>query len=452
MLDIIHIPLQPPPPHFSPFLHGQFTPQNIGAFSATSSHHPATPGRAVIRLEHRPYPRLAVHARGWLAHGAQTDTVGSLTIFEAENRVVGRHNHGTRWRQGQQTRSSWSILGHLDLPLNEKRTRIGHVVLNLYNFRQSPDGTNILYPYDLGVAARSVWHFGPWRLELDSLWQGSEGHKSGIQRDQFCLTHVALLERLGEDGTGKLFGADQAQDVCSFLEMALGFIEGGNVGPSLGAGRRETDPFVWVWPGPVLRSSKNRRTNWAFDHRYTGCMSVLEPLWASWRAPTQRDWLSRAVPIYLEASRNDVPWEIRIVVAQTGLEMMAALILVERDKVLSLGEYESLHTAAQIRALLAHLNLSAELPDWFAGKPRHRQGDLADALADVRNAIVHPTSSNRAWLRGQDSRSLDHAWNMFLEFLELSILYAVDYQGIYSTCTDSASFNSVPWTAKSAAP
>lgn len=125
---------------------------------------------------------------------------------------------------------------------------------------------------------------------------------------------------------------------------------------------------------------------------------------------------------------------------------MASLILAERDKALSLRDYEGLHTAAQMRALLEHLNLETELPDWIACKPRRNTGDLADALADVRNAIIHPTSSNRAWLHQQDAMSLYHAWSMMLELLELSILYAIGYTGLYSTCVEAGSFNPVPWT------
>lgn len=432
-------------PFFSPFLHKQFSSQNIGAFVATSSLQQSSAGRAIIRVQHQPYPRLSVYARGGLAPNALCSEVGSLKVFEAENNVLGHHHNKNSWRKGGHARSTWSVRGFVDLPLNDDNTRIGHVVMHLYNFRQSLGGANNFYPCELGVAGRSVWNFGPWQLQLDSFWQGSDNYKSSIERDQFFLTHVGYLERIGENGSGKLFGAVQAYDVCYFLELSLGFIEGAYVGPSLAAGRRRDDPFVWIWPGPVLRSPKARRTNWAFHHRYTGCMSVLEPLWSAWCVANQRSWLERAIPIYLEAARNDLPWDIRIGVAQTGLEMMASMILVEKDKVLSLRDYESLHTAAQIRALLEHLNLSPELPGWIACKPRSPRGDLADALADVRNAIIHPTSGNRAWLSQQNHMSLFHAWSLLLEFLELSILYAIGYQGAYATCVDAKSFDLVPW-------
>lgn len=281
--------LNPSEQRFSPFLHRQLSPQNVGAFSASSSLQNATPGRAIVRVLHMPYPRLAVYARGGLAVGAQGDEIASLIIFEANNNVLGHHHRISSYTKRGTTRSTWSIRGHLDLPLNDDTTRIGHVVMNLYNFRQQLGGPNVMYDRGLGVACRSTWQFGPWRLELDSFWQGGADFKSAVDREQYFLTHVAVLERPNERGNGKLYGAKQAHDACYFLELTLGFIEGSYVGPSLAAGRRIDDPFVWVWPGPTLRSPKHRRTNWAFHHDYTGCMSVLEPLWSAWRTASQRD-------------------------------------------------------------------------------------------------------------------------------------------------------------------
>ncbi|MBS1710012.1 MAG: hypothetical protein JSS65_14970 [Armatimonadetes bacterium] len=357
-----------------------------------------------------------------------------------DNHVLGTHGVRRGYWHGRPS-THWHVDGYLADPEVSDKPRIGHVVGHLYNFSQNLGGElTVPYQNGHGSATRSTWQFGPWLMQLDSFWLGSSLEEA-MNGDRHILSHIAYLERQNH----KLFGGEQASEVCHFLGLAFALIEGCYVGPSLAAGRRKTDPFVWVWPGPRLPYSTKRRSNWSVHHSYSGCLSILEPLWTKWKSLDSQEWLSRIIPIYVEASREDIPWDVRISIAQSGLDMMSSLILIELDHMMSFGQYNALHTAGQLRELLEHLGVDTKLPTWAKCKPMKLKGDLVDAVVDMRNAITHPTRANRAWLASQDEIALYHCWQVLLEYLELAILYSVGYKGKYKSCMKSSGPDDVPW-------
>lgn len=428
-------------PHFSPFAHGTSEARCLGLRRARRQLEWAGPGHAILTLVHQPYPKLKVTAKGRVSDTPREFETIELTLGEARCSIGAGGR--TRIRPSKRnTKARWVVEGVLDLPLNTNETRIGHLVGHLYNFSQCLGGSLVgVYPHISNYACRSTWNVGPWVIEIDSIKTDST-HKKDIEKNErFALSAVVFIRK----EKGKLFGAKEAADLCHFLELAFAFIEGADVGPSLVAGRRKEDLFFWYWPGPRLRSNKGRRQNWSFQHYNTRCMEVLAPMWATWNNPGEPDWLTRAVPIYVESGRDDIPWDVRIMVAQTGLEMMAALILVEKDKVMKSAEFKGAHTAQKIRKLVEHLGLSVKVPGWSKCLPLSKKGDLIDAIVEVRNEIIHPTRTNRGLLKKRGDEAIYDAWGFFMEYFELSILYAIGYTGRYASSCFEDDFPVVPW-------
>lgn len=422
-------------PRYSPFFHSYKEDLCVGEFEVVPSEPNYEQGRARVAVTHSPYPRLAIEGTGRWSMGS-TDGFRSLRIGnEAVNQVVGKTSASS-------SGPSWTAKGFVAQPVNPD-VRIGHLVANLYGFSHllGDPVTFIKYPFHREEARRETFAFGRWRLSIDSLWP-SQMDKEALEAGEYVLSHVCYVEK----DDMKLFGGKQAFEICHFLELFLSLLEGAYVGPSLCAGRRQEDPFVWIWPGDILRPAAKRRQNWALSGFVEPIPDLIEPMWLAWRDPRTADLLMRAIPIYVEASRNDMPWDLRIATAQMGVEMMASHIVVERNHVMTLAEYEDLHTAGQIRTLLGQIGFDDRMPAGLAMTARSTKGTLSDAIADTRNAIVHPTTANRGWLRSIDGLALYHTWHVLLEILELSILYTIGYAGEYNSCLVTGAPSKVPWS------
>ena len=155
---------------------------------------------------------------------------------------------------------------------------------------------------------------------------------------------------------------------------------------------------------------------------------------------TWKDSIGLAIYWYIHANTCSGGVEGSLVLNQTALEMLAWTYLVESENILSNNAWKKLGNAtSRIERLLKELELpthllQSECPNLYAwSRSAGEQKSGPQAIVDIRNTFVHPTSKN---LHDALSVSFDvkvEAWKLSLLYLESIILSLLEYEGpIYS--------------------
>lgn len=146
-----------------------------------------------------------------------------------------------------------------------------------------------------------------------------------------------------------------------------------------------------------------------------------------------------------------------IILAQTGLELICWVLLVEDIKSQNKEPFDKLSASKKFEALLGQMEIDTAIPNKLAellalsSKKAWKNGP--EAIAGYRNTIVHP--KRRA--KNADV-VIDASWEILelsLWYLELSLLYLFDYQGYYVNRINAkwaGVVEKVPWSNKSITP
>lgn len=152
-----------------------------------------------------------------------------------------------------------------------------------------------------------------------------------------------------------------------------------------------------------------------------------------WKVPTDRQFLQMAINWYIEANSGSGLAEGRIILTQTGLELLYNWLIVENRKMIMGKDAEDIAAANKLRLLLSQLNVASSIPDAFLHMQRYSDGkkDGPDALVGIRNTLVHGNKNKRADLLKLDSSTISEALQLGIWYMELSILFILGYQGKY---------------------
>jgi hypothetical protein len=139
-----------------------------------------------------------------------------------------------------------------------------------------------------------------------------------------------------------------------------------------------------------------------------------------------------ALSFYLEASTSAAP-ETSIVVGAAGLDLVSWLALVERGPGLSADAFDRLWQSDRIRLLLdaaaTPREIPAELPNLGTHAANQNWIDGPHAIAELRNAIVHPKKWMQAGSAPEGVRV--EAKRLLLWYFDLALLRLVGYSGAY---------------------
>jgi hypothetical protein len=160
-----------------------------------------------------------------------------------------------------------------------------------------------------------------------------------------------------------------------------------------------------------------------------------------WREPFRR-----AVQFYVNGNLG-VPIEIGVILAQSGLELLAWSTFVPNGSI-SPKEFEKQWPAdRQLRRLLQLASVPTAVPAQLANLARDLPGlnasdDAPTRVSWVRNKIVHPPR-NRAFY-AHEAALITDTWRLSLTYLELSLLFLCGYSGDYQSRIDGG-VAAVPW-------
>ena len=328
---------------------------------------------------------------------------------------------------------------------------LSYVVFHLLNF-SNYHGFNIRSDGSKGQIwnGRVLLEEDGWRIAIDKVQDCSELYKDLKISRGYAVTHVCKLEK----ADGSTFTAEQTQDVLSSLHWFLSFVRGAWSPPCLPVGFDLSGSRVWESWQNVRATRWKSVPSWFSEVQPAEALnSIFTGFRACWRNPLWHDELKHIVHWYVTSNTNVAALEGSIVLAQTGLELLTWILLVEDQKKFSANNFNSKKNAAErLKELLKHIGVNDAIPPTLINlsviAPTQGWTNGPGALTGLRNAIEHPNrrsgSSSVSWEARCDLLSLS------LWYLELGLLHLFSHQGRYANRTSAARFvgqdvEIVPW-------
>jgi hypothetical protein len=313
--------------------------------------------------------------------------------------------------------------------------QLAYVVFHIPNFHYYW-GEPIAYLSTGGATLarrRASVEAGEWKLTIDLVkYDGVDLQKALKACAGYGITHVGRIERVD----GATFSASDALEILDAVSVFLSFCRGAWACCALPVGFDSCGGRVWEqWATP--RAEQWRSVSSWFRHQDgSAMMGVFEGFLRLWMAETWRRPLRIACSWYVESNLLAGAIEGAMVLAHTALELLAWATLVQGRQMLSTDGFDRLPAADRLLLLVSLAGIPTRIPDSFSdlctvAKAENWQTG-PHAIAELRNAIVHPTKKHFDKLARVESHARFEAWTLALWYVELLILWLCEYQGDYS--------------------
>jgi hypothetical protein len=194
--------------------------------------------------------------------------------------------------------------------------------------------------------------------------------------------------------------------------------------------------------------------SWPQSTSIEGLSALWNNFFPLWRDSNNKDFINTAIHWYIEGNSNSGLIEGSIIMIQTGLELIYNWFVIEQKKILIGDDSYNICAANKIRLILTQINVGYEVPDGLTNLKHFVQtkklGDAVEAFVFIRNCIVHSQEEKRKRLLNIENIIKYEVRELGLWYIELSILYILNYDGKYtSRCSAkkwaSESETLVPW-------
>ncbi|WAW15728.1 hypothetical protein [Peptostreptococcus equinus] len=338
------------------------------------------------------------------------------------------------------------IYGYVnDRIIKSKDTQVDYIKFDIVNMDKIParlvDGKNGLY------AGRIEFELNDYKITIDKNYNFNKYLKEElIRHSASAITHTGIINRIDN----KPFKTKKIDSILERTSLALTFAAGRYVSISNAYGYENEKEIYRSWY--IMDTSEYKFVfNWTstisnfynFEKYLTLMCKKLEEVYYFDIVASILDW-------YIEAV-NGLNIRNNIITIQTALEMLSYIVLVENENIYSDLEYD-LHPSNQnIRKLLEICKIDYSIPGVLNLNKSitNKYKDSVDLITYFRNTVVHPSKSKRNL-----EFEFEDMWNITLigiNFIELILLYMINYKGEYSNRFESYFFGDVslvPWNSK----
>lgn len=181
---------------------------------------------------------------------------------------------------------------------------------------------------------------------------------------------------------------------------------------------------------------------------------VFEDLWRRfnelWKEELDRDFLITVIHWYVEANSNAGKLEGAIILMQTALELIFNWLIVERLNLVDKKSAKRLSAEQKITYILEQVNVAIDIPEAYNNlSSLFGFNNGPKAITEIRNALVHGDVNKRRKMLAVSNEITFQALHLGIWYVELSILYILDYKGLYNNRTRvdkwTDSGERVPW-------
>jgi hypothetical protein len=299
-----------------------------------------------------------------------------------------------------------------------------------------------------GKIAPIIAEFGSWSIFIESVCQPRKDVEDTARERSYLITHMGEVRK----SDGSKFSPSEFEGVHEFLTYCLGFMSGGICGPFLTEGLDLDGNVIWRDQMPMRLARAKSHSHW-FPRPYpTHIGDMLESAWARWQGTDEREPIQRAIEWYwqvVNVESNII--ETRLVLAQVALELLSWVIMVEEGDRLSGEGFKKLPASDRIALLANQLQASRSIPsrftDLMSASTTHKWVSASQALAEIRNKIIHPEKKGRGVVVEIDGLAKHQVCEWAVWLVELSILHLLKYRGRHDSRVADAeqNFPFVPW-------
>lgn len=327
--------------------------------------------------------------------------------------------------------------------LGDEDTMMSRVLVHLFNlrFRGSPlsqeqDGKGVYVIFHIDLEST------PWIVRIRSLASTFRRQDELLASGGHRLTHVAEVSQT----RGDRFSGKEVDEVLKELRNFLWFAKGGPCDLVCPTGLDEDGQEVWArWSSPH-RTRAETPLCWFDRERADPLVELFSGYRARWKMPGWRDALASAIDSYTQANAGPRV-DLGISLCQVALERLAYEYLVCDRRGWTKEQFRKRSAARKIRAMLTDLKIPCSFPpergwkEFAVEAAARRWADGPHAIAEIRNALVHPDKGGGALPL---ARYVD-AWRLATWYLEMTILALCSYRGTYWSRKTSERDVKVPW-------
>ena len=323
--------------------------------------------------------------------------------------------------------------------VGENGTRMERIRFSLFNFdlpgEPHPNGTGFVHLLELSDEE--------WSVTIVGLVPRDEARKRIDKDGGVHLTHAGGVFRTdGADFTGA-----QARAALEMLEDFLAFASGRKTTACCPVGTVGADVVWSMWSPP--ESWEPGRESWLDPKRPQSLGELFPAFMARRRSYGWGDALGEAVYWYRIANDSARGIDAGLPCAQTALERLSYEVWASDQEAIDERVFRKMGTAKRVRTLLFALDVPCEIPPRAESLRKAEEGspsarkDAAEALADIRNDLVHG-GRGRADIPPQ--RFIE-AWTLAMWIVEMAILSLCGYCGWHWNRI-SREPERVPWASR----
>lgn len=226
------------------------------------------------------------------------------------------------------------------------------------------------------------------------------------------------------------------RDIFHCLDTFLTFLNGRRTSALFKQGIFE-EQVVWTDYTDYFIDTYKAVQTWPQRHS----IAHLNDLWKHFRViwnnnPEDKNFLTSLIHWYVEANGHAGFSEGSIILAQTALELVYNWWIVENKKIILGKDSENISASNKIRLLISQLNVARSIPVAFTELQKFKDTtdnvvDSPDSIVYIRNAIVHSQEEKRKKLSAIDYKAKYEALQVYLWYIELTLLCILDYNGEY---------------------
>lgn len=324
-----------------------------------------------------------------------------------------------------------------------KVDRVMFMVPNLMEFR----GDKVKYANGTAIGFnRLIFEDLDYVITLDKTEDYKERLDKLEQKGGFIGLYSGEIRRVD----GKPMTFDEVSNLSYKFSTFLSFLNGKRTAVMFCTGYLK-DTVAWQDYSRRSVEQHFHVHHWA----YTTKTELFNSLWQKfselWKDKDHQYFLETSINWYIEANTNKVFVESMIILAQTNLELLYNWLVIEKLGLLEGKDSAGIAAANKIRLLLSTIKVPKQIPkDFTSLLGAEKAKDGPEIITIIRNAIVHSQEEKRRKLKAMSPDVKIEALYVSLWYIELSLLYILDYQGMYinrckRTLFISAAGEIVPW-------
>jgi len=232
------------------------------------------------------------------------------------------------------------------------------------------------------------------------------------------------------------------------LPVFLSFINGRKSGTVLNTGMVAGRPVFTDFSTEIIEPYQYV-DSWSSIH-----FPVFEDMWDRfnelWKDELDRDFLITVIHWYVEANSNAGKLEGAIILIQTALELIFNWLILEKLQLINKRSVRNLSAEQKVSFILQQLKVPITIPESYNDLLSYSGDNNGPrAITQIRNALVHSDVNKRKKMLAVSSEVTFQALHLGIWYVELSILFILEYKGLYNNRTSADKWkdtgSTVPW-------